>query len=1008
MSVKPPVSFLPTPGSPSISWTQWKQLFTNYLLAADLTNATPERKQALLLHCVGAEAQRIFYTLPQPVSPTSSTSTTTPSTAASTDTSDTTGTPGRDIYQQTLNLLNLHFSPTVSVVAERFRFRQRGQLPGEPIDTYIAALRELAKKCEFKSFTDEMIRDQLVEKTNSSRIRERLLIERDLPLTKAIELARHVEVALREAKELTTTSTPRTAAAVRADSRPKKTRRQAQTKDSISNASSSDSSSSRQCYRCGSRKHLANDPSCPATGKMCNFCKKVGHFAKMCKQARAARQVNHLEENQLAPTSSNVHTPSARHTTTTPIADVQVLSTEESTTNTVKPNIFCTVSVNSVPITLHVDTAISALTSTNIKVLAYNKSEIKVLGCFNAKFTYKDKECISTVYVVQSGNCLLGKDLIQGLRITIDGATLSCCANEASHSPTASAQASSTAIDTLEGETHTCSSDHITHPNTSQFSDLFTDEIGLIKGFQHKIKLKSDAQPVQQNLRRVPFAVRDKVTDELLKLESQGIIEKVPGASDWVSPIVVAWKKNGKIRICVDLRKLNENMVVEKHPIPHIEELLTELQGASCFSKLDLKSAYHQLELHEESRNLTTFVTHNGVYRYKRVCFGLASAPACFQKVMHSILAGLPGVQCYLDDVVVYGKTQAEHDQNLRRVLTKIRDSGMKLNSKCEFNASKIQLLGHVVTSEGIRPAPDLVKAIRDAPAPQSVDEIRSFLGLAGYYAKFVPNFAMRVQPIRDIQISKDPFRWTQEANEAFEQIKASITTEGEALALFDPTREVYITTDASNRGIAAIMTQLHDSEERLVMCASRKLSQCEQKYSVGEKEALACLWAVEKWHTYLWGRRFTLRTDHKALTTLLSTTGTGHRPMRISRWATRLLNYNYSVEYKPGRLNTVADALSRLPLPTSSDTNYHNYEEDTESVCLLTFSCQSVSEDKLHTAILHDNVYSKVSEYVVHGWPRDKSQLTDEFLPYSRIQNELSLHGSILFRGIVWWFRFP
>ncbi|PIK48057.1 hypothetical protein BSL78_15069 [Apostichopus japonicus] len=800
-AIPPPIQFLPTPGTPSTPWAQWKQLFMNYLLASDLLTATPERKQALLLHSLGAEGQRIFYTLPQPVPP--------PTTTPATPTSSAPDTA--DIFEQTLQILQSHFQPMVNVVAERFRFRKRAQLPGESVDNYIASLRQLTKYCEFNVFTDEMIRDQLVEKTTSSRIQERLLLEKDLTLGKAIDIARHVERAVREARELNTTT--HQAAAVRADFRRANPIRDSQPRTpprqppSAQPGLSNTTRTTRHCYRCGSTSHIANFSSCPAVGKSCKKCGKTGHFAKVCRQRQNVSEIqtydNEYEESSHTSTIADRDTPS---TTTTTYAEIQVLSTEGTTQTT---------------------------PTRTIKVLAYNQSEIKVLGCFKAKFTTKDAKCVTDVYVVQAGKCLLGKDLIQGLGLIIDGAKLSCYSTE--NTPSATSTSTTNTPTNIPNPI-------IGNPIASKFQDLFTDDLGVIKGFQHKIKLSADAKPVQQSLRRIPFAVRDMVTQELANLEAQGVIEKVHGATDWVSPIVVAWKKNGKIRICVDLRKLNENMVLEKHPLPHIEELLTELQGASYFSKLDLKSAYHQLQLHEESRDLTTFITHAGIYRYKRVCFGLASAPSCFQKVMHSILTGLQGVQCYLDDVVVYGKTQAEHDQNLQRVLTKIRDSGMKLNSKCEFNATTIQLLGHVVSKEGIRPAPDLVKAITDAPAPQSVDEIRSFLGLAGYYAKFVPNFAMKVQPIRDIQISKKPFVWTKEANDAFEQIKASITTDGDALALFDPTREVFITTDASNRGIAAIMTQLHTGEERLVMCASRKLTECEQKVFDRGKRGLSAL----------------------------------------------------------------------------------------------------------------------------------------------------------------------
>ncbi|XP_041360993.1 uncharacterized protein K02A2.6-like [Gigantopelta aegis] len=592
---------------------------------------------------------------------------------------------------------------------------------------------------------------------------------------------------------------------------------------------------------------------------------------------------------------------------------------------------------------------------------------------------HKGQVSQGTFYIVQSGTSLLGKDIIQTLDIGIHGGSLTCFAtrgNASSDEPT---------------------SDSVSIPD--RFPQLFSDKIGKVKGFKHKIKVRSDVKPVQQKLRRLPFAVRNAVSAELKKLENSDIIERID-ASEWISPIVVAWKKDGSVRVCVDLRKPNEAIIEDRYPLPNIDEMISEMHGATHFSKLDLKSAYHQLELVESSRDLTAFITHEGLFRFKRVCFGLSSAPSCFQKMMSTILCNVPGVQCFIDDVIVYGRTKAEHDRNLNLVLQRLTDAGLTLNDKCEFNVPSLTVLGHVISKDGVRPNPDLVKAISDAPVPTNKDQLRSVLGLCGYYSKFVPNFAARVQPMRCIQTA-EKFKWTEEANKAFKDIKSAIVN-SPALALFDPYLDIIVTTDASGYGLGATLTQVKNGSEVIVACASRSLTALELKYSVGEREALACVWAVEKWHTYLWGRRFTLRTDHQALVTLLSSKGTGHKPMRIARWAMRLLHYTYDIQYKPGVQNKVPDALSRLPLSTSKDKIQD--EDEAEAVCQLWFEHVehniAITRERLQRATSESSICTRISQYIQNGWPCTKTEIINDLKPFFQVKDELSVHDGIIFRG--------
>lgn len=378
----------------------------------------------------------------------------------------------------------------------------------------------------------------------------------------------------------------------------------------------------------------------------------------------------------------------------------------------------------SVPLTMIVDTgaavsiipasifrkffAREALQPTSAKLTTYLHEPITVLGTFHTtiRLASDPKRCASAhIFVVQSGIAIMGLDLIRSLGITITGGKNG---NESqtpsSDPPTPNAPtftSNTTAVDMRK-----------------QYPELFSEKVGLAKNYVDKVKVRPSVVPVQQKLRNLPFSVRDEVANELKRLKDAEIIKRID-ASEWVSPLVVVYKKSGRVRLCVDLREGNKAVIVDKYPLPNIQELLGELRGASVFSSLNLNSAYHQLQLHEDSRDLTAFITHVGLLRFKRVCFGLASAPSAFQKLMSCALSGLNGVQCYLDDVVISGHNQKDHDANLYAALKRLTELGVTLNyDKCHFNMQTLHFLGHTVSSEGLTPDPKHVEALLNAPIP--------------------------------------------------------------------------------------------------------------------------------------------------------------------------------------------------------------------------------------------------------------------------------------------------
>ncbi|XP_042071499.1 uncharacterized protein K02A2.6-like [Haplochromis burtoni] len=433
-----------------------------------------------------------------------------------------------------------------------------------------------------------------------------------------------------------------------------------------------------------------------------------------------------------------------------------------------------------------------------------------------------------------------------------------------------------------------------------------------------------------------------------------------------------------------------------------MEDLFSDLAGATHYSQIDLSSAYHQLPLHPESRKLTAFITHEGLFQFTRVPFGLASAPSAFQKMMQTVLKDLPGVRNYLDDIIVYGTSKEVHDTRLQAVLQRLRDVGLQINAgKSSFCQSHITFLGHVISKEGLRPSQHHLTAIAEAPAPKDMAALRSFLGLSSWFSKFIPDYATLVEPLRQLLKTdmKVELQWNEAAHESFSNLK-KLLLESPALAVYDPDLPAFITTDASDYGLGAVLTQLHpDQVERVVAFASRTLSPAERKYSTTEKEALACVWAVERWRTYVWGRRFTLRTDHQALTTLLSTKGMNRAGMRIARWSARLMCFQYDVQYRPGVQNVIADCLSRVPLTYSStdiDAEKDLLLEIAEVSPLLTAT--PLTDFKAECEDCPD--LSLLRQVIRSGWPKVKRSLPPEIQPYFLVRHELAVESPLVFRG--------
>ena len=404
-----------------------------------------------------------------------------------------------------------------------------------------------------------------------------------------------------------------------------------------------------------------------------------------------------------------------------------------------------------------------------------------------------------------------------------------------------------------------------------KYNKVFTEGLGVMNNFEATLQLKEGARPKFCCARSVPFALKETIEKELDRLEAKGILEKVTH-SEWAAPVVPVPKAEGQIRLCGDYKvTINPVLEVDQYPLPKPDNIFATLATGKYFSKIDLTHAYQKMKLKEDSRHLVTINTHRGLFRYTRLPFGVASAPSIFQKVMDTVLQGLPKVICYLDDILVSGATREEHLQNLENVLQRLQQYNIRAKrSKCAFMCESVDYLGHRIDATGLHTLSSKVKAVQNAPQPKNVQELRSFLGLLHYYGKFLPNLATLLHPLNALLKSGSKWVWSTECSKAFQAAKQLLVT-APVLAHYDPELPIRLAGDASAYGIGAVISHIcEDGSERPIAFTSQTLSPAEMNYPQIEKEALSLIYGVTKFHQYLYGRKFVLVTDHCPLTTLL------------------------------------------------------------------------------------------------------------------------------------------
>nr|XP_023665577.1 uncharacterized protein K02A2.6-like [Paramormyrops kingsleyae] len=848
-------------------------------------------------------------------------------------------------YETVLGKFEEYFMPKRNVIHERACFHQRVQNPGENAECYIRALYELSEYCEFGVSRNEHIRDRLVVGIRDKDLSRRMQLMTALTLETAAQMTRQAEdvakqISQQEGQPVSSLQEVTSRQSLKAANRPwmrEKNKR-----------SSENRKEDTVCGRCGKTRHL-DFRKCPAVGTECKKCRKKGHWARMCK-TKTVRQVTVKEESE----------------------ESFYLGAVSNKNKLEEGSWTVSLTIGRIPVSFKIDTGadVNVINTETFKrfesstqlrrsniVLDSPGGPLKCIGQFTSKAKHKDRKYAITVYVVDGGTVgnLLGRETAAEMKLV---------------------------------------------KRIEQLSTVFEGS-STMKTEPVKIHLREGAEPyAAYTARRVPLPLMSKVTAELQRMEDHGVVKRVTQPTDWCAPMVPVMKPNGTVRICVGLNKLNDNIKRERYILPTTEEILAKLAGASVFTSLDAASGFWQIPLSDDSSLLTTFITPVGRYCFQRLPFGISIAPEIFQRKMHELLGDLDGVAVYMDDVIVYGQDETEHDKRLKDVLKRMESVGLKLNKeKCMFKKTQLSFLGHIVDAQGVRADPEKVRAISELQDPNNVRELRRALGLINYMGKYIPNLATEGGPLYELLKAKSVWAWDQPQKRAFGNLKNALI-KAPVLAHYDLARETVVSADASSYGIGSVLLQKHDSSWKPVAYASRRLTDSEVRYAQIEKECLAGVWACEKFQKYLVGlENFKLVTDHKPLIPLINSKDLDSVPLRCQRLLMRLMRFNAKAEYMPGKSMVVADALSRSPLSTTEDFMSADVSAHVNAIIKgLPVSQRKLTEIKMETQ--KDDQLRMVEEFVKGGWPEYAKSIPSSIHSFYKWKDFLSLSAGLLVLG--------
>ena len=898
-------------------------------------------------------------------------------------------------YAELLGTLKGFYEEALSVTAERVAFNLRKREKNEKIRQFVNDLRALAGRCEFGNSLTERIRDQIIVGINNSDWQYELL--KAFPgnghsLAQVEALSIQLEHGVLAKKRLDRLAGEGVLI--------NKIDRNEQNEDVRVSRRRNEEERKKldpknNCLRCGWEKHK-DLAVCPAQGRKCNRCGGQNHFARVCRrrsaipakdEAEGRRVANRLEEQ-------TVETPG----TDSDSDENSDLGCRQLARGN---KVMLKIKINGKPIRMLYDSgAYQSVISRRIwesighpeldpypNLRAYTNVEVKTLGIVSVAVEAFGVELRLPVIVVEKDDIpLFGLKWALQFNLPLPAGAEVC---------------------TMKGENEEQSKDVPFEIKEffREYPSLVECSNGTISGHKIDIRMKPGASPKVFKARPVPFALQPAVEQELGRLLKEGIIERVDPAMspiEWASPLVIAPKPNGKIRLCADFRvTINKHILIDMHPLPTFEELCAQLAGGEQFSTIDLRDAYLQMEVEEESKKYLVISTHKGFFRYRRMPFGISSAPAKFQKTMETVLQGIPGVKCFLDDIMVTARNREDHLKVVKLVLERLNNAGMRIRpEKCKWLRDSVIYLGHRVDKFGIHPTEERIEAMKRLKDPTNVKELRSFLGCINYYQKFIPNLQGDCASLHRLLQKGVRWCWTSEHSKMVERLKHTLTST-DTLVHYDPKLPLVLYTDASETGVGAVLChRVSEGVDRPIAYSSRSLHSSEKKYSVIDREALAIISAVRKFERYLYGRKFILRTDHKPLMFIF-----GERTelpvlamSRVSRWALMLREFDFDIEYIPGTQNSPADVLSRLPVGVADvregDFGIKIAHTRLRDIC--------ISKRLMTTRTSADPLLGKVIRFVQEAWPQ-KDSLEEGLRTYFEKKDELSFEeGMLMWKGRI------
>ncbi|XP_055911526.1 uncharacterized protein K02A2.6-like [Eupeodes corollae] len=848
-------------------------------------------------------------------------------------------------FDELVERLKSYFLPKVNIAMERHKFFTRNQRVGETIDEYVTALKNLSLSCEFDTIREDLVRDIFVCGLNNNwtNIKERLLNEGNIKLQKALDIAKTLEVTKDHTKQLQQCELTNTINVIKRFPAKKNSNSQSNSfrSNKYSHTQNTQKSKPNAQYNQNPNSYSSNSTqkNCPRCGEHHRYrCPAIGVKCNTCKKHNHFSKMCRFNK-----------------TTNSKSAYVRNVDADEGDG---EDNALFLGSLEQ-----------SIKTPKNIWIIS-----LKTMGhVIDCQIDTGAQANVMSLYQFNQIRCSSVQLTSSSTRVmTFSGEQLAYSKN---------------VLDINSSKSVSCKS------ILENYSEVFSG-LGLLKNKCH-LKLQTNITPTIDCPRKIPFALKDLLKEELDRMENLKVILKVEEPTEWVNSIVLVKKANGKLRICLDPRNLNKAILRAHFVFPNIDEIKSKLSGSKYFSTLDANSGFWVIPLDDESSKLCTFITPFGRYRFLRLPFGINAAPEIFHAEMIKHFSDIDGVEIYIDDFFLHAATLEEHNIILQKVLQRAREIGLKFNKeKSKICLNEVKFIGYIFNQHGVRPDDSKVKAICEMSRPTSVSELQRFLGMVTYLGSFVKDLSVQNINLRQLLKKEVAWHWTDAHEKEFNMLKTLIST-APILTFYDPNKIITLSVDASKGAVGAVIS--HDNSP--IAYASATLTSSQQNYAQIEKELFAILFGCIKFHQYIYGKRVIVETDHKPLVPLF-TRALYKVPARLQRFMLRLQSYDLQVVYKPGKYMYTADTLSRAPLSEKTLTEFDN---DLTLHCNLLISMLSVSQERLQKikeASNNDDIFSKVKKYIKIGWPNDKKSVIKECMPYYKIKDELHVIDDILLKS--------